>query len=76
MPVCKTPKRKVKRLRPLPSKLAELTPEMKDAIVTEMRESRTLTAAQTEDVLLRRLAWQRKRVHLHRSNASSMIYKV
>ncbi|KFM81561.1 Nuclear receptor corepressor 1, partial [Stegodyphus mimosarum] len=37
IPTCKTPKRKVKRLRPLPGKLAELSKEAKDAIIAEIQ---------------------------------------
>ncbi|XP_015919467.1 nuclear receptor corepressor 2 isoform X2 [Parasteatoda tepidariorum] len=37
IPTCKTPKRKVKRLRPLPVKLAELSKEAKDVIIAEIQ---------------------------------------
>ncbi|KAG8200653.1 hypothetical protein JTE90_022274 [Oedothorax gibbosus] len=37
IPTCKTPKRKVKRLRPLPSKLGELPAEAKEAIISELQ---------------------------------------
>lgn len=37
IPTCKTPRRKVKRLRPLPGKLAELSKEAKDAIIAEIQ---------------------------------------
>ncbi|GBM26118.1 Nuclear receptor corepressor 1 [Araneus ventricosus] len=36
IPTCKTPKRKVKRLRPLPSKLSELSNEAKEALLNEL----------------------------------------
>ncbi|GFR30810.1 nuclear receptor corepressor 1 [Trichonephila clavata] len=36
IPTCKTPKRKVKRLRPLPGKLAELSKEAKDSLLNEL----------------------------------------
>ncbi|CAN7987716.1 unnamed protein product, partial [Ixodes pacificus] len=37
IPTCKTPKRKLKRLRPLPSKWAELDKDVKEAIVQELQ---------------------------------------
>ncbi|XP_046570749.1 LOW QUALITY PROTEIN: uncharacterized protein LOC124278997 [Haliotis rubra] len=37
VPTCKTPKRKVKRLRPLPAKWSELTAEVKEPIIKEMQ---------------------------------------
>lgn len=37
IPSCKTPKRKVKRLRPLPGKLTELSKEMKDSVMSELQ---------------------------------------
>ncbi|XP_054715965.1 nuclear receptor corepressor 1-like isoform X2 [Uloborus diversus] len=37
VPTCKTPRRKVKRLRPLPGKLAELPKEAKEAIIAELQ---------------------------------------
>ena len=40
VPSCKTPKRKVKRLRPFPSKWLELPPEIRDPIISELRKSR------------------------------------
>ncbi|GIY85086.1 hypothetical protein CDAR_398251 [Caerostris darwini] len=36
LPTCKTPRRKVKRLRPLASKLAELSNEVKDTLLNEL----------------------------------------
>ena len=38
VPSCKTPKRKVKRLRPLPPKWLDLPAETKDPIMKELRE--------------------------------------
>lgn len=38
VPLCKTPKRKVKRLRPLPPKWSELSAESKDPIIKELRK--------------------------------------
>jgi nuclear receptor co-repressor 1 len=38
VPSCKTPKRKVKRLRHLPSKLQELAPEVREPIVKDLRK--------------------------------------
>ncbi|XP_071179529.1 nuclear receptor corepressor 1-like isoform X3 [Mytilus edulis] len=37
IPTCKTPKRKVKRLRPFPSKWLEMPPEIRDPIVAELQ---------------------------------------
>ncbi|CAN7937674.1 unnamed protein product, partial [Ixodes hexagonus] len=37
IPTCKTPKRKLKRLRPLPSKWAELDKDVKESIVQELQ---------------------------------------
>ena len=36
VPSCKTPKRKVKRLRPMPTKWAEIPPEMKEPIMKDL----------------------------------------
>ena len=41
VPTCKTPKRKVKRLRPLPPKWLDLPAETKQPIVKELRELKT-----------------------------------
>ena len=38
VPVCKTPKRKVKRLRHLPAKWMELPAEIKDPVINELRK--------------------------------------
>lgn len=38
IPSCKTARRKVKRLRPLPGKLAELSKETRDALLGDMRK--------------------------------------
>ncbi|CAH1800389.1 unnamed protein product [Owenia fusiformis] len=43
VPTCKTPKRKVKRLRPLPAKWAELSQEIKDPIIKEMELTDEIT---------------------------------
>lgn len=37
IPTCKTPKRKVKRLRPLPSKWSEVTVDVKESIIAELQ---------------------------------------
>ena len=38
VPSCRTPKRKVKRLKLLPSKLTEVSPEIRDPIIKELRK--------------------------------------
>lgn len=39
VPLCKTPKRKVKRLRPLPPKWSELSAEAKEPVIKELRKN-------------------------------------
>lgn len=43
VPLCKTPKRKVKRLRPLPPKWSELSAEAKDPIIKELQLTDDIT---------------------------------
>ncbi|KAL5016148.1 hypothetical protein ScPMuIL_005737 [Solemya velum] len=43
IPSCKTPRRKIRRLRPLPPKWNELTPELKEPIMKEMLFTEEIT---------------------------------
>lgn len=45
IPTCPTPKFRVKRLRPLPARWAEIAPEHRQRIAAELRESLVLPAA-------------------------------